>query len=241
MSIGERVCWFITLLGAFFVTAPFVSEDYMDRLGDGAFALGMVGLMTGLTSFIMVFFYRNRNKHRRRLLAGEGVLARWHYTAEEWREFTGVDLVRESGSMRKLLILVGVIMLLVWLPFAIFDPKPALFVGAILLVVWVLCFIASRVTIAKFRKRAEGPAQEILIGQDALLLGDDLHIWRGWSGRLEGAVLTEGPPLQLQILYSTPTKGGRQEHDVRVPVPAGREAEAQQLVRRLSQVEPPKL
>jgi hypothetical protein len=74
MSIGERVSWFLSLLGAVLVAAPFVSDDYQHALGDGAFALMFAGGIMGLTAFIAVFLLRSRNRHRRNLVAGRDLL-----------------------------------------------------------------------------------------------------------------------------------------------------------------------
>ncbi len=235
MSTGEKISAWLAFLGAAFSIAPFVSDSYMDALGDGAFALMFIGATVGLTSFIMIFFFRARNRFRRALLRGQGVLARWRFSQAEWQEFASVEVVRQRENMKMLLIITGVMMLIAEIVIVIADAKASVFVGAILFGVWLLCFIASRFTVAKYQRMAKGPAQEVLIGREALLLGRDLHVWKGWGNRLESCGLTEGPPMQLQIVYSSPNKNSRTETDLRVPVPAGYEAEAASIAQTLAQ------
>jgi hypothetical protein len=233
MSTGERVCWGLTILGAGAAAAPFVAEKTLEPMGDGRFAMAFVGMIVGLTSFICVFLFRSRNRVRVRLLAGKDLLARWTYTEAEWRAFAGRETRRQASGKRTLLWIVGGFMLIATLVTATRDRKAAVFVGAILFGTWILCLIAATLSMRTYRKNEKGPVPEARLSKDGVLLGAEFHAWRGFGARLERCALHEGPPPQVELVYSTPQRYGRQETSVRVPVPGGREAEAETLVRQL--------
>jgi hypothetical protein len=234
MSTGERSCWITAVVGASLVAAPFVSDSYASALKEGAYALMFVGAIAGLSGFCLVFFFRSRDRHRRQLLAGQGVRARWSYTAAEWKAFSGIEVVRQSTGMRWLLGITAVFMVLATLGKMSQDRDAGLFVGAVMLVTWIICWLVAHNVVKKFQRRAEGPALDVLIGQDAMLVGDELHVWRGWGNLLHSCTVVEGPPRQLKIIYSVQGRNNRPITDVQVPIPAGREAEAQAIVASLS-------
>jgi hypothetical protein len=235
MSTGERVSWFFTLLGAALVAAPFVSEDYQRKLGNGAFALMFVGGVVSLTAFIVVFLYRSRNRHRRNLVAGRDLLARWTYTAAEWHAFAPGETRRLASSKGTLLKIMGAIMLIAVVVMAFLNRGATVILGCILFGTWLLCWAIVRVQVRRQSKLAQAPPPEVRISAHALLLGDQLHVWSGWGNRLEKCDLDKNEPPQIAITYSTPGgRGSRPTQTVCVPIPAGREAEAAALVQRLA-------
>lgn len=234
MRTAERACWITSALGAALVAAPFVSESYASALKEGAYALMFIGAIAGLSGFCLVFFFRSRDRFRRLLLAGQGVLIRWQYTAAEWKDFSGLEVERQSTTMRWLLGVTAAGMLLATLGKMAEDRAAGLFVGAVLLVTWIICWIVARAVVKKHRRRAAAPPVEVIIGRDAMLVGDELHVWRGWGNLFHSCELVAGPPQQLRIVYSIQGRNNRPINDVQVPVPSGREAEARSVIAALS-------
>ncbi len=228
------MCWTTAILGAGLVAAPFVSTTYISQLKEGAYALGFIGAIAALSGFCLVFFFRSRDRYRRHLLAGQGVLARWSYTAAEWKAFSGDEVVRQSSGMRWLLAITAIFMIAATIGKMNENREAGLFVGGVMLVTWILCWIAARVAVNKYQRRAAGPALDVLIGRDAMLIGSELHVWRGWGNLLQSCAIEDGPPRLLAITYSMQGRRARQVETVRVPVPAGREAEASAVTMQLS-------
>jgi hypothetical protein len=234
MSTGERGSWITVLVGVALVAAPFVSETYAATLKEGAYALMFIGAIAALAGFCLSFFFRSRDRYRRRLLAGEGVLARWSYSAAEWQAFSGDEVVRQSTGLRWLLAVTAFFMIAATAGKLHQDRTAGLFVGATMLVTWILCWIAARAAVRKYRRRAEAPALAVVIGRDAMLIGKELHVWRGWGNLLHRCAIEDGPPPLLAITYSMQGRKARQIETVRVPVPAGRAAEAATLADQLT-------
>lgn len=233
MSTGERVCWGLTVLGAGMVAAPFVLGEALEPMGDARFAMVFVGVILAPSFFISAFLFRRRNRVRTRLRAGRDLLAHWTYSAAEWQAFAGEEARRQASGKGMLLGITAAIMLVVTVGFTALNRQAGPFVGLVLLVVWIACWLAARASMKSCSRRAAGPVPEARIGPDGLLLGDEFHLWRGWGGRLEGCKGEEGMPAVLAITYSMPGRNQRLETTVRVPVPAGREAEAAQVAQRL--------
>lgn len=235
MSTGERVCWILTLVGGGLATAPFVAEDALAPMGNGRFAMAFVGAIMGVTCFICTFLFRSRNRVRRELLAERGLLVKWSYTDEAWRAFAGKEFRAQSGSKNKLLWFTAVFMIAVTIFYVVRDPRSGLVVGAVLSVCWVFAWIAARATLRSTAVAQGGTAPEVRIGRDGLLIGDEMHIWRGWGNSFSKCEVREGPPRELAICYLVPSGKAMvlRPQVVHVPVPAGHEAEAAEVVRQL--------
>jgi hypothetical protein len=216
-------------------TAPFVAGDALAPMGNGRFAMAFVGAIMGLSFFICTFLFRSRNRVRRELLAGRGLLVKWSYSDAEWRAFAGAEFRAQSGSKHKLLWFTAIFMVVVTIFYVVRDPKSGFIVGAVLLGCWVLAWIAARATLRSSAVAQSDLSPEVRIGCDGLLIGDEMHVWRGWGNSFSKCELRDGPPRQLAICYLVPSGNAMvlRPQVVRVPVPAGREAEATEVIRQL--------
>jgi hypothetical protein len=82
------------------------------------------------------------------------------------------------------------------------------------------------------------PVGEVYIGKRCALVGDGFVEWNVLGCVLELVELDEGPPAALQLLlrHYNPQIGNVFQA-VRIPVPAGREAEARHVLRTLTQIQ----
>ncbi len=231
LSTGEKVCWFCVVLGTLMVAGPFLFPDSFKWNG-GQYAMAMVGLLIALSSFISVFFFRTRRKGREELSGSDAkLLAKWTYSPGEWQAFIGEDFEREKALKWSLFKIVASLCLGIGALFFIFDPRGggpwvfAVMLGIVLIIV-VVILIGTRAT----KKARSGMAPEVRISENGLLLGKELHLWKGWRARLEGCTIEKGTPPVVEFIYSTPAKNQRQINSVRVPAPQGRDMEVVELV-----------
>lgn len=235
MSAGERVCLTLTLVGGCMAAAPFAADDLTARMGTGRFALAVIGLIMALSGFVCFFLFRSRNRVMRELQAGRGLLAKWTYTEREWRAFAGEELGRQAGNQGALLLVTAIFMLIATTVAFARDRGAGLFVGMIMLVLWIVCVIVVRVTLRSSAVAQPGRIPEASIGRDGLLLGDEMHLWNGWGNSFGECVISDGATQVLVISYKVPSGNAtvRRTQVVRVPVPSGRESEAADVVRQL--------
>jgi len=195
---------------------------------DGGFAMSFVSAFLVIMSLIVILIYRSRAKQLDNILAGEGRIAVWKYSPEEWERFTRIDFEEEKKAKKFLFILVSVICVIVgillWI--AIEDVLIMFISLCIIPVVAIPAFLAPRMRYKKLRN-SEGKA---LISEKGVIVGKMFHLWVKLGARLDQVVLVtdENPPI-LEFHYSMPTRTGRQEEVARVPVPYGKMDEAERI------------
>ena len=195
---------------------------------DGGFALGFVSFFMVIMSIVVILIYRSRAKQLDSILAGEGRIAVWKYSREEWERFIAIDFEEEKKAKNFLFKLVSVICVIVgiilWI---VIQDVLIMFISlCIIPVVAIPAFLAPRMRYTKL-KNSEGKA---LISEKGVIVGKMFHLWVKLGARLDQVVLVtdEQPPI-LEFHYSMPTRTGRQEEVARVPVPYGQMEEAEQI------------
>jgi hypothetical protein len=150
------------------------------------------------------------------------VLARWTYAADEWREFTRAEWKRrtiEAGAVGGLLLLVGYC-----------SGRGGGDEGvAVMTAVAVGGGLLARAHFA--RQANQSTPGEAIITPTAVVLNGKYHVLRNETYSFQGVRYDLGakPPL-LEFSISWRTRQGQTGEKIRVPVPAGREAEAREVV-----------
>lgn len=216
-----------------FLTAVFIFLIFLPSIigldgFDGGFALSFASGFMAIMSIIIVLIYRSRARQLDSILAGEGRIAVWKYSPDEWERFTAIDFEEEKKTKKALFFLVsgicvvvGIIMLLVVKDILI------LYISlAIIPVVAIPAYLAPRMRYNKL-KESEGKA---LIAEKGVIVGRMFHLWVKLGASLDQVVLVtdEVPPI-LEFHYSMPTRNGRQQEVARVPVPSGKMDEAERI------------
>ncbi|MBE2213306.1 MAG: hypothetical protein IAE82_05495 [Opitutaceae bacterium] len=233
MSRAEKVCWIVAAIGVACVAAPFVFEESLEPLGDLRWVGVLLGALIAPTAAISSFLFRGRAKGRASLLDDKSLLAHWTFPAETWAGFVGEDDTRERRAKWRLFAIIAFWCVLFAIAFPLFDPEDGWWVSVVMAGVLVVLALVIVVGSSARTRRLGRNSTEARIGPDGLLLAGELHLWRGWGARLEGVDVVTGHPPCLEITYSTPAKNQRQITTVRVPVPAGCDAEAAEVAARL--------
>lgn len=195
--------------------------------------LGIAGVLAGCTAIpaaILSLLARRRARRAAALRSGD-FLAHWTYAEEEWRPFLAAE--RERAARRsRWLPLWWALGATVWgmITFAILAGWPAILLCAAAgAVVGWLSARDLRATVPAGREAGNGVG-EAFIGRDAALVNGTFEAWTGFGVALATVGLTAGRPSTLDL--SVVSSGGQstRERTVRIPVPAGRDAEAEQLI-----------
>ncbi len=235
LSTGEKVCWILSIAGFLAAILPFLAPDTFSSWGGGQYAMVMIGLLLGITSFISSFLFRGRRQVRQALLDDERLLARWRVEDAEWREFTEDDFLVERQMKRVLFRVVAGIALLIGLVFLALDfegggPR----VMGVMLFLVLACWVAMTLGTRLQKNARQRHAGEVHVSEDGLMLGGELHVWNGFGARLESCDFVEGRLPCIEVVYSTPAKNQRQVNSVRAPVPAAHRPAAEAVVARLN-------
>lgn len=201
----------------------------MDMMG-GGYALNFIGIFVVIVGAVVIVFYRARAATLQKILAGENLLAHWHYEPGEWQRYAGAEFEREKTEKRALFWLVTAITVVIGGACLIFDPEAGKWVALVLIgMLAILAVLAFGAPHLEYR-RNQRSAGEALISPDGVYLNGRLHLWNRLGSRLVGVSLVEGDPAAIEFTIAYPSRTGTQEDVVWVPIPRGQEAVAQQVI-----------
>jgi hypothetical protein len=220
------IAWILTAVFTFGIFAPSIFG--MDGF-DGGFALATFSLVAAITTLIVAIMYQGRAGALDRILSSKNLLAHWKYDPVEWQDYAEKEYVRAKKDKWNLFKLVAIISAVVGIGFAIFVPDSGWIVlcalgGVLLLIVFVI-ITTTRYDYMINRKYVG----EAYITADGIYLNRQLHMFRGWGAKLDSIGYDEKDKL-LSFVYSVPSRTGRNDYNLRVPVPLGKEKEAAQVL-----------
>jgi hypothetical protein len=220
----------IALLGLVMMVYPPVSR--MDGM-NGGYALQTLGLFVIIVGIVTWAAYRVLAIRFGRILSGEGLLAHWTYSPDEWRAYTEEEFATRSGDMKGLLFSTLAIAAIVCGGFALtHDDAVVIMLGlwiGLTIILSITAFIASHQGLGRNRS-APG---EAIISRLGVLLPAEEHFWGVLGTRITSAT-EQGDPATLTVEYVAPNRYGYEEYVVRVRVPQGQEQSAQQVAAALN-------
>ena len=237
----------ITALAVFAIFAPHIfgmDEWYWD------FAISFIGFFLAIIGISLTIIYARWASQLEGMFKGDNLLAHWTYTQDGWRQYNEAEYQTQKKRIWTLFHKVAGIILLLGIVFFIFFLGFVFFVydleGGLGVLVSMLPLIPLIAIVALFAFLAWfGPwynyrqnkkyLGEAYIAPDAVYLNRQFHTWKGLGAKLESVILVEQKSQQvLAFTYSIPTRIGRREWTVRVPVPKERRERAEKLAERFN-------
>ena len=222
----------IAVLAAGLIFLPgWVGMDGMS----GGYAISFVAIFIAISAAVITWFFWQRAGTLDDIFTGKDLLAHWTYQPEEWQSYTQVELQEKTSQNKWLLAVMAAWALffggLCW----VLDRDAGGFVFLVMLgLILVLATVAFGMPRWRYWRQRRGLG-ETWITPNAIYFDGTLVRWPDWGARLENVLLRESkgktPPL-LEFEVSTLTRAGRQSQTVRIPVPAGRETEARNILQR---------
>jgi hypothetical protein len=159
------------------------------------------------------------------LPSGEPVLAHWTYAAGEWKTYMAAEWKRRLWEG----VFLGPAM--AGIAWTILRKQPEMNVPLMALAVGVFFFLVPLLRAMAARQTDPSGPAEAIITPTAVLLNGRYHVLEDGRIRFGGVQLTElGKAQVLEFTVTWPTRGGMSSEHLRVPVPAGRRAEAEAIV-----------
>ncbi|MGQ0614299.1 MAG: hypothetical protein ACT4PV_11230 [Planctomycetaceae bacterium] len=198
-----------------------------------------VAFIFGLSAAILV---RQSRRSRVELDAiGSGTFhAHWTYTAREWEQFVESESRRGRWlpllSALLALLCVGLPAGLAWEDRMRLGDSALLHFGAAGMLAAVAGLGVAFGVRALQRRALAGmasAARECFLGHNGLYLAGRYWPFQGIGRSLTGAVLERGSPSRIVFSFEVRTRHGSTTNEVRVPVPQGREAEAETALHNL--------
>jgi len=217
-----------TLRRALFLMTVFIGGCFLPAIVDmdmmnGGYALIVLSGFAALICLITAIVYVPMARDWDRLFSGTDVLADWRYDEQSWLEFTEADFQEELQAKKQLWWLVFVITIVVLIGFvAMLRDEASVYVALGMLgFMGVLRILA--VTMPRLTRRTHlKSGRRILIGRHGVWQGGVHHTWGSLGSRLdqiEALIDEEQAKAWLVLTYSFPTRTGREETQIRLPVP----------------------
>ena len=222
----------VAFVGLFLMFGP-VGFGWMDGFG-GGFALAAFGLLIMITGIVTSIMFFRLAKSYDRILSHKDLLARWTYSDTEWKAFTEADYRIDRKNRWMLAGIISAFAIFFGVLFAIIDPEAGIYVLFVMLGLIILVSITAFLTSQQNYRRNVRHKGETLIASDGIILNGQLHSWTVIGSRLDRVAHIEGTPPMIEFEYSAPSRSGRDSYTVRVPIPAGQEKSAHDIVQFFS-------
>jgi len=199
----ERFWWFILSVPIFIFDAVFLMTMYSSR---DTYEKGKANLQAG------------------------NYLIKWTYQQPEWEHFLNIDWKRT----KKRFVIVSLVIIILFMIIAFATEAIQInqfwhalfgatgFVGIIMYFFMYYSYIS-------YRRNFLGP-REVIIGKTGISLGGVYTAWDTVGAELSDVRIIGGECLILQFLIGTRGKVGSQPIQINVPIPAGKEHEAEEIL-----------
>jgi hypothetical protein len=206
-----------------------------------SFPFTLTFAIVGLVFFILTFF-KNKPRTNKSSAPDSEVIVHWTYTPEEWARFTASEAIFEKREAKMIGYGIGIVFALVGMGAWIFEEETKTgetfiwaVVGSLLAggaLAWLTWMWFKVLALLRFVRYSQPQQPEALIMKDSMRIGNDEYLWNKKAGsyKLLGVFRNEehGHPVLEFALRTTNNR-----KDVRVPIPLGREAEAEKVIVQL--------
>jgi hypothetical protein len=205
---------------------------------NGGFALscgfGFLTILCGVGT--LMYFYRAYTLGK--ILNGKELVVRWDYRPEEWARYAEAEHGRDRAGKIILFFIISGFALLFGVLFLIFGGRPGLIVFLAMLGLIALMGGVAFLSILLAYRANKTRTGEVFIARTGVYLNRAFHNWNMFGASLDSVrLIREESPL-VEFVYSYPARHGRQRAEVRVPVPVGKEGEADRIVAYFTQGRP---
>lgn len=219
-----HISMIIAVIGLFMILSVNLFEiDIMD----GGGALILLGIFILFSGLIVSALFHKRAKVLDGMFSGDKLLVHWYYDEENWKSYSEENYIMMKERNKALLIVVGIISIAIGLVFLIINPEDAglAVFGVMILLVILLTFVAFLVPKLTYNKNKK-KVGEVYISPSGVFINGDLHVWEGFGARFEKIDYIGKNKNIIEFTYSVIIKSVRQRYSVNVPIPVGKETEA---------------
>jgi hypothetical protein len=227
-----HVSLIIAVIGAAMIAAGILLDDY------NFFWMVIVGILLSLTFIICFFMFIKQARRLAGMFRRENLLAHWELNCEErLRQAEDEYQIAKSGN-RRALLLIMVLFVIIGGFFTAFGfdslEDAALFLLIILGAMAVIAFAALAAPGMAYRKR-KNSAPAVYIGADGAWVMGEFVMWKAPMTRFVDVGFENSENLAvIAVEYDTWQRNGYQRRTLRIPVAAGREEQALDVVRRIA-------
>ena len=199
---------------------------------NGGFALSFLFGFLFLIALIVAFVYRSLAKQYNNIVSGQNVIVHWKYTDEEWQKFTQLDFEEDKQMKKTIFYIIAGFAVFFGILFPILDPDDGFVVTFIMLGLILMTGLVAFISIRLQHNKNKKNKGEAIISLNGILINNQLHSWNILGAKLENIIINEEQMPIMEFTYSAPTKSGRSDYTVRVPIPADQMITAREIISR---------
>lgn len=226
-----RNCFIVAAAGILAFIYPIVFAIKTDGL---SFALVFIGSIIFLAGLISGFIFRKMAGNLDKLVSGEGLLAQWTYSQDEWSRLAEAEHIRDKHDKWMLFRMIAIAAVVIGGILVIYKNNAWLIALISIAVLIPVIAVVTRFSVASGYRRNRAHPGEIYIGKSGVLVGHSFHYWKMASAYLHSAVIEAGNPPFVKFVYAAPSGQAKTEYTARFPVPQGHGQEAKQVITELA-------
>lgn len=223
-----RICLVITLIGLLMIYFPIVSE--MDGL-NGGFAMIFGGVVVTLTFFISTLVFYSQSRSLTKAIESKTTFARWTYTKDEWKNYYGLEYLRDKKEKRMLFYVASGFAIIFGILFLLIVGEPIGAIYACLGIIFLTAFLQWFTPWLNYKRNIKYAGTALISPFGVYLNG----IWypNNRFSRIENVrFIDKNKTLCFDMSQFAMLGGkipGKNYVTVRVPVPVGEENTAQKV------------
>lgn len=168
------------------------------------------------------------------LMHGENLMAHWQFDQDEWNRYTDNEHTRgvrqaRSAFLWTLGITFALVLVAVWIAGTVNATGVAIasgIAGLFAVLFGGLLYLSAKAT---HRHNLAGVG-EVYIGPVSIYFAGRYYTWEDKTAKLTRVAFESGDPSVVEFHWEYNAGGEKSHQEVRIPVPRGREGEAQNLV-----------
>ena len=226
-SVISAVIFGLICFGAF---------GFMDGMA-GGYAVAFVAFFLMVSGIAVAGLFFHRALVMDAILTSQPLLAHWTYSADIARESALREYADYQDRNHALFIVIGGMLAAVALFFLLFVEEGGFETGAFLIAVAILIFIVSRISPKIQLKHALAAPHEAFIAHNGIIYEGAVYPFRSFMMTMKGVSLQNARAKNPTVLRFSFTQlvGAYiiQPFDITIPVPAGEEGTADEVIHAL--------
>ncbi|MDD3647495.1 MAG: hypothetical protein PHS44_03285 [Candidatus Dojkabacteria bacterium] len=225
---GSRIS--LALAGFFFLGIFIPSVIGLDGF-DGGFAISFLSFFLFLSTIAIAFLLYRTGKEQGRILEKKDILAHWIYSQQFWLKYAGEEYERDRRGKFFLFLTVAGWGVFFGVLFPLLDSEDGFIVTyamfGLILLIGLVAFLSIRIA---HRKNMQSLG-EAYIAKTGVIMNGQVVLWNQPLTTLKEVTLSkEGAVgfLDFEVM------SGRSIYNIRVPIPAGSEAEAKNIIKQFN-------
>lgn len=229
---SANISLIILLISIIAVALPFVIDADMMDWGYG---VALIGVVVGLTSFIVFLMYNGRARVRSRMFRNENILAHWKYSEEFWKNEIAKDNA-DAGIGKIIGFFLGGIFLVIGIVVFAADTDDNGMFFLLMLGLAVFFVIIGFISVSAQKRRIKASVPEVVIANEGLFYKNILYTWNNRAfSYLESVTMHPSEPSTILFVLRQ-LSGGRgnaahfHQNFIPIPIPLGQEPSANYLI-----------